>query len=268
MLLDFSNYESCLKTLDSITNISLCEIYNLADKKIAAYGYYTDSWIDNYIKRDLFEDYSKIYTTFFHITTTTDPKGIQKHGLQNLQTVLSTDNFLSSFLRKYNIRFDILNRKMYHGNKIIDLKKLDNTEHFYRLSNRIDNDFNVNGFYFFSSKKSSEYSTVDEIPEFLYDTLRLLFSKSDAYSDILKDWRSQTSRFVVKAEVPITKIDIGYNEDFPLMITSKLLDIFLAYSEDMIPSSRDIIYLSRQEVIDGTEIKSITELPIITDSIL
>ena len=131
MLLDFSTWESCVKTLDLITTIPLHEIKKLADEQNSANDYYSTSWIENYIDRSLFKDYSKIHITFFHLTTVPDSKEIKEQGLQNLQIVLSTDNFFSNFLRKYNIYFDVPNRDLHHGNKIINLKKLHSTDDFW-----------------------------------------------------------------------------------------------------------------------------------------
>lgn len=136
MLLDFSTFESCAKTLDHITTTSLYEISRIAHKQISTKGYYSDDWIKDYINRDLFKDYSSIYTTFFHVTSLPSSKEIEKNGLQNLQRVLSTDNFLSNFLSKYHICFDVPNRKIHYNNEVIDLKTQENNQKFYRVFNR------------------------------------------------------------------------------------------------------------------------------------
>lgn len=152
MLLDFSTLETCTETLDAVTTIPLEDIL-MIDK---SYGNntYSNEWIEEYINFDIFENKSMIDTTFFHLTTTGKIDEITKNGLQNLQTVLSTDNFLTDFFKKYDIQFDIEKERIVNNNRIIDLDNIEFSNPFYRIKNRVYFDYNINGFYYFNTEHS------------------------------------------------------------------------------------------------------------------
>lgn len=257
MLLDFSTLETCTETLDAVTTIPLEDIL-MIDK---SYGNntYSNEWIEEYINFDIFENKSMIDTTFFHLTTTGKIDEITKNGLQNLQTVLSTDNFSTDFFKQYDIQFDIEKERIVNNNRIIDLDNIEFSNPFYRIKNRVYFDYNINGFYYFNTEHQN-YSVIDEIPEFVDDTLCRIFTKPSTYEKVREDWVQQTDRYVVKAKIPLANIEIECSEEFPYYVTSKLLDVFLEDSKELVPTDRDIIYLLRDQTVSADEIELIIKL--------
>lgn len=126
---------------------------------------------------------------------------IKASGVKNLQKVLSEKNKLTTLLSKYGVEFDVDNKILIAGNKIIDIdynkyrgrfefssyeKKIE------RVAHKIFYDFQINGF--FSNSDVLRYGTEIHIrPEFLYNLTELLPYLKEA-EDI---WRKKSKGYIV-----------------------------------------------------------------------
>ena len=147
-------------------------------------------------------DIENLEIAAFQVTSSTNGcADIKKHGLHNLQWVLSNDTNLNRFLRKNNISFDIESKLMYIGNISYDvdyekIKDLDvvskRDEHLHKIGHKIYSDFQINAFLF--CKDIYNYSTVHEAPEFLY-TLSCL---NETTKGIDIKWKDICKPYVVK----------------------------------------------------------------------
>lgn len=258
MLIDFSTPYSSLKSLGDITTLSLDELKCLSEEIFREDQ--SNQRLESYINRELFINKKELYVTFFHITTVPDPNSLENYGLLPLKQALKSDTFIKRFLGKYNIHFDLENNILCHENRKIPLKgysELGYSDKGTRLYYRLNKDSNTNGFYYYSWDGPSEYSSIDVLPEFLDDTLTMLFDSGDMYESIKSDWIKQTNRYLLKAEIPLSKIEIPEVEDYPYCIASRLLDCSRLSYGDMLPTDRDIVFLNSDEIVEPHEIKKI-----------
>lgn len=155
-------------------------------------------------------DVDDIEIVAFQVTTSNDGCAeIKKYGLRNLQWVLSNDTHLREFLEDNNIIFDIENKMMqvgeiqyqvnYEKNRDLDaLSKLE--EQLDKISHKLFYDYQINAFLF--CKDIYKYSTVHEMPEFLYT----LSSLNDITKEIIPKWKIMTKPYVIKYKSKIKEL--------------------------------------------------------------
>ena len=147
-------------------------------------------------------DIENLEIVAFQVTSSSNECAeIKKHGLHNLQWVLSNDTTLNRFLKNNNITFDIESKLMYINDIAydVDYEKYNDLdviskrkEQLHKIGHKIYYDFQINAFLF--CKDIYDYSTIHEAPEFLY-TLSLL---NKATKEIDLKWKNICKPYVVK----------------------------------------------------------------------
>lgn len=126
---------------------------------------------------------------------------IKKHGLRNLQWVLSNETSLSRFLKQRGISFDIGKKLMHILGKEYDVdyekyKDLDCITRrngcLHKIGHKLFYDFQINAFLF--CKDIYDYATVHEAPEFLLT----LSSLNDQTREIDTAWKKMSTPYVIK----------------------------------------------------------------------
>lgn len=147
-------------------------------------------------------DIENLQYKVFHVTSNWDECAeIKASGIKNLQMVLSEENKLTTLVSKYRVKFDIDNKILIAGNKVIDIdydkyrgrfglsgyeKKIE------RVAHKIFYDFQVNGF--FSNSDILGYGTEIHIrPEFLYNLTELL----PHLKEVEEIWRNKSKGYIV-----------------------------------------------------------------------
>lgn len=147
-------------------------------------------------------DIENLEIAAFQVTSNSNEcADIKKHGLRNLQWVLSNDTNLNRFLKQNNISFDIESKRMYIGDiaydvdyeKYMDLDVISKrNEQLHKIGHKIYYDFQINAFLFCEDIYS--YSTIHEAPEFLYT----LSSLNETTRGIDVEWKDICKTYVVK----------------------------------------------------------------------
>lgn len=184
-----------------------------------------EAFYDKYHSKIEKMDIDSIEIVAFQVTTSNDEcSEIRKYGLRNLQWVLSNDTYLCKFLKKNNISFDIKNRMMYVGGIAYDVdyevnRDLDvisrRKDQLNKIGHKLFYDYQINAFLF--CEDIYDYSTIHEVPEFLYT----LSSLNDITKEIVSKWRMMTKPYVIKYKSKLKDFayftfyenESDYNED-------------------------------------------------------
>ena len=166
-----------------------------------------DGFIEKYSEKIKAIDITDLEIIALHITTNSDNCAtIKELGILDLQQILMIDSELTSFLEEFNIKIDVVERKMTVHDDIFDIdfdkyqdwaKTLAPQEKALKnIGHKLYCDYQINGFLFINN--TMNYSTIFEYPEFLY-TLSTL---GQCMNGALKSWEDGKECFVVKYKVP------------------------------------------------------------------
>lgn len=211
------------------------------------------------------KDISKLKVMLKHVTTSNNEcNDIQEHGIFDLKRILSTNSQLTNFLSKNGIEFDFVRKKMFYGNKSIDIGP--EYTNSCMISNKIYYDYSINGFLYFNSIK--EYNPViEECPEFL-DTLQKQIGE-EVHKDLVKLWAKDSETYMIDFWVYTNQINdknfIEKDDYTDLELDEKtkeyLLDFALLKIHYESYSDYKNIFLKNDLIIPPSQIISCTRLP-------
>lgn len=169
-----------------------------------------DSFCEMYADQIEKIDIENLEIVAFQVTSNGDNcESVKKHGIRNLQWVLSNETEINKMFQRNGISFDVEQRIMY-----IDGKKYDIDYNKYRgrvligedelasIARKIYYDFQINAFLF--CKDIDDYSVICRTPEFLFNMAEFS-NKAKRIEDI---WAEQNKAYVIKYKAKIT--DFAY----------------------------------------------------------
>lgn len=150
-------------------------------------------------------DIENLEIVAFQVTSNSDNcESVKKHGIRNLQWVLSNDTEMNKLIQKNGISFDLEQKAMYIDSKKYDVdydkykgKFLIEGDELESIAHKLFYDFQINAFLF--CKDIGKYSVIYNTPEFLY-TLAQFSQKARLIEDI---WKEQSDTYVVKYKAKI-----------------------------------------------------------------
>lgn len=211
-LLNTTSDDSIYESLDMIFQAEKGNTKTFLDKGFSkiSENLYSQIELDSlYSEFSLPKDFVIEYVTIHHITTRLGNVNKEEFLIDNLETVLLTENTLTSFFKKYDIEFKReLGINVYYRKRFLDLTSLRN----HRLQSRLTNleDSCVNGF-LLPEQIPHIYKELTAMPEILSDlatSLRRL--------DLQNEYFSKKKCYIASIKVPIVDLtfdDFQYETD-------------------------------------------------------
>lgn len=223
-ILDTASEENIYKSLDKILNVENGKTKEFFQKNCYRYLNleYWEIDLDLFYKEfSLESDFCIDGITIYHITTRLEDTMKENFVIDNLETVLLTENSLTKFLKDYQIEF---NKKedgidvFYNGGKC-QFKGSENA----RLRNRLCklNDSCVNGF-LFNEKMDYMYIGLTGMPEIFSDLMNSL-----GRTDLKQEYLKRRKSYEVTIKVPID--DLIFDDDSQIQNCSEKTKLILKY---------------------------------------
>ncbi|HJJ11543.1 MAG TPA: hypothetical protein OIM49_07405 [Clostridiaceae bacterium] len=200
MKYDIRTKESAKKFIKDFLEIDDKELKSILEKYENDVEFFETNYIDKIKSKEINE--LEIYG--YHFTTNPDNcKAIKFEGIKNLQEVLKSENEFTNLLKKYQIRFDIENSKMYYKNEKIDISfdNICSNDRTSSISVKIYYDYAINGF-LCNGERYADENEIFKNPEFLGN-----ISDFIGNNEIKEEWKSMCETYSIIFKTDISHIN-------------------------------------------------------------
>lgn len=257
MKYDIRTEESSREFVKTFLEIDDKEFENILEEYEKDADFFETNYYINKIKS---KDINGLKIYGYHFTTNPDNcKAIRSEGIKNLQEVLKSKNEFTNLLKRYHIRFDVENSKMYYYDKIIDIyydKKSHGArnDRSYGVARKIYYDYSVNGF-FYGGNKYIKDTEILRYPEVLKDIEQCIGTDLE---EVKKIWSNICKTYRISFWINLSQVNCKatFGDDkLSLKMKKKMLNKAMRRIEDW--NSEEIIYIKDNEQIYNNQIISI-----------
>lgn len=205
------------------------------------------------------------YIYIFHIISTIDNlETINKFGLIDLRETLCKQTALSNYLRNQGISFDLKNGiniiideksydlGKYNSDEVISDKEYWKAYYAEYLFNRLNFDYNLNGFLFMENAyNDSNYKDLKNKSEF-FDRLGNYVENKDIYLN----WKENSDSYILKCKIDCGQVTLGNGLTWPTKheVAKRIIEISIRSIIDFEIRADEVLPITYILVKDGVKI--------------